>query len=75
MSETPKVSMNDLITIDGVEKTFKEHCRDRKIIPAVAQRRVNVQGRDPVEAITTPVDRQKAQRENSNKSPWRKMRL
>lgn len=66
------ISINDLVIIDGIEKPFKEHCKDYKILPAVAQRRVNVQQREPVEAITTPVDRAASQRANSNKSPWRK---
>lgn len=65
------ISLKDKITIDGQEKTFKEWSLFYGIIPQVAQRRVNVQGLDPIEAITKPVDKRASCRQNSLKSYWR----
>jgi len=70
-----KISINDQVMIDGVTKLFRDHCDDYGINPAVAQRRVNIQGLTPYQAITKPVDRIASQRANSAKSPWRKFRI
>lgn len=69
------ISINDKVMINGVCKPFREHCDDYGINPACAQRRVNIQHMTPLQAVTTPVDRQAAQVANSKKSPWRKYRL
>ena len=68
----PKVSVNDFVEIDGVRKRFKDWCESYKIHYAVAQRRVNVNGMDWEEAITTPpMTASQRGRNNSKNSYWR----
>ena len=69
------ISLRDKVTINGIERTFKEWCLEYNITPQVAQRRVNMQGRDPVEAIMAPGSRKNANKQNSRKSYWRTDRL
>lgn len=68
-----KISINDDVMINGQVRRFRDWCELYGINVNVAVRRVRVQGRTPIEAITSPVlNMSQRARNNSQKSPWRK---